>query len=91
MYGIVPHLRHKMLTFENKSARIPSFQVPLLALVPEDGGHAKVRDLEIVLPIQQQVLWLDVPVADPLLVQVLQSGDQLVEPPAKKSRMTFLE
>jgi hypothetical protein len=53
--------------------------------VPEDCGHAEVGELEQVVLVEEEMLGLDVPVADPLLVQVLQTGDQLVEEPARMS------
>ena len=53
--------------------------------MPEDCGHAEVGELEQVVLVEEEMLGPDVPVADPLLVQVLQTGDQLVEEPVQMS------
>ena len=50
----------------------PPLQHALLALVPEDGGHAEVGDLEDVARLgEEEILGLDVAVGDAAVVQVL--------------------
>lgn len=48
-------------------------------LLPEHGGHAKVGDLDVVVLVQEQILRLQVPVGNSPGVQVVHSGEQLVE------------
>lgn len=58
---------------------LPQQSLPLsacLALVPEERRHAKVGDLEVVVLIQQQVLWLEVAVGDAAAVQILLKGGE---------------
>ena len=52
-----------------------------LYLVSEHCSHPKVRYLQNVILVQQEVLWLDVPVGDALGVKVLQAADKLFKEP----------
>ena len=54
-----------------------ALKAALLALVPEDGGQAKVRQLELVGLCQEDVLRLDVPVGDTDRVEVLLQENKL--------------
>ena len=45
----------------------------------EDSGHAEINDLQVALLIQKQVLQLEVPVHDVMVVEVLDAEDELDE------------
>lgn len=49
----------------------------------EDSGHAKVRDFDDFILVQEQVFRLYIPVGDPLSVEVRQAGDDLLEEPLR--------
>lgn len=57
----------------------PILQIAELVGGVEDVGKAKVGDDDVAISVQQQVLELQVPVHDTLLVQVADAGHQLGE------------
>ena len=54
-------------------------QHPLIAPILKQSGQPKVGNLHMVQVVEEQILWLDVPVNDSLRVQILNAPDQLTK------------
>jgi hypothetical protein len=45
--------------------------ITYLSFKPEDGSHSEVTDLQIILIVQQEILWLKITVCNSAAMQVL--------------------
>lgn len=50
------------------------------------GGHAKVGNLDVLLSVKQQILWLEIPMTDVEAVAVVYAGYDLLEVPRRLVR-----
>lgn len=47
--------------------------------LPKHGRHAEIRDFDVVVVIEKDVFWLEVPMSDATRMQVLDAGKDLFE------------
>lgn len=53
----------------------------MLYLIPKHSSHAKVRYFHVVMLVKQQIFRLQIPMSDPTLMQVIESGQELCKIP----------